>query len=77
MTINGNNILLSVVVLSYVCASCALKIGGFKEKFKRAILRGNEKQASDTKKRIGSEVEKVMIFSMVRFWFVLFETWLW
>ena len=45
--------------------------------FKRAIHRGNEKQASDTKKRIGTEVEKVMIFSMVRFWFVLFETWLW
>ena len=48
----------------------------FKEKFEYAILRGNEKKATDREKRIGSAVAKVMIFyyfSMVRLWFVLLE----
>lgn len=35
----------------------------FKEKFEYAILRGNEKKASDREKRIGSAVAKVLMFS--------------
>lgn len=33
----------------------------FKEKYENAILRGNEKNASDRDKRIGSAVAKVIL----------------
>jgi hypothetical protein len=47
----------------------------FKEKFEYAILRGNEKKASDREKRIGSTVAKVMIYLMVILCFVLLSPW--
>jgi hypothetical protein len=42
-----------------------LEFPRFKEKFEYAILRGNDKKASDRDKRTGSAVAKVMIFYYV------------
>lgn len=62
---NGNNIFHALVAFSYVSASVfCMKLRNFfrfKEKFESLILRGNEKNASDREKRIGSTVAKVMI----------------
>lgn len=62
---NGNNNFHALVAFSYVSASVFFmklqNFSRFKEKFESLILRGNEKNASDREKHIGSTVAKVMI----------------
>ena len=74
------------MVINSSCKSCLqlclcflwheiLEFLRFKEKFEYAILRGNEKKASDREKRIGSAVAKVKINLTVIMCFVLLSHW--
>lgn len=47
--------------MCFICYETLLDFLRFKERFEDAILRGNDKNATEREKRIGSEIAKVMI----------------
>lgn len=65
MTRNGIAISLKIIysILSIKWNDDRLFCYRFKEKYENAILRGNEKNASDRDKRVGSAVAKVILWS--------------